>query len=82
MNTSAGRAMQKYFVNERLVADTAMFRLGMSPFQRYWMKADVDITVFSETFGRAAPDRTFYMQSILDGFFKSQRFLRCDPPCF
>ncbi len=82
MSATGTRAMQKYLIDKRLVAYAAMFRLGMRPFQRYRMKPDVDIAVFSETFGRAAPDRALYMQSILDGLFKSQRLLWRDPPCF
>lgn len=73
------RAAQKHFIDKRLVTDTAMFSLGVSPFQGCRVKADVNIPVFSETFWRPAPCGAFYMQSLLYGFFKSQRFLRRDP---
>ena len=79
MGAAGGRAIQKYLVNKRLVAYAAVFRLGVSPFQRYRVKPDVDIAVFCGTFGRAAPDRALYMQSILDSLFKNQRFPRRDP---
>ena len=79
MGAAAGRAMQKYLVNERLVAYAAVFRLGMSPFQRYRMKPDMDIAVFRGTFRRTPPDGALYMQSILDSLFKNQRFPRRDP---
>lgn len=75
------RAAQKYLINKRLVTDTTMFGLGVRPLQRYRMKTDMDIPVFGETFRWAAPRRALYMQSPLDGFFKSQCFLRRDPAC-
>jgi len=76
------RAAQKHFINERLVADTAMLGLCMRPCQRYGMDTDMNIPVFSGAFWRAAPGGAFHMQGPLDSFFKSQCFLRRDPARF
>ncbi|OGS05592.1 MAG: hypothetical protein A3I76_00300 [Elusimicrobia bacterium RIFCSPLOWO2_02_FULL_61_11] len=75
-------AAQKHFINKSLVADTAMLGLCMRPCQRYGMNADMNVPVFSGTFWRAAPSGALHIQSPLDSFFKSQRFLRRDPARF
>ena len=82
MSMTSGRAMQEYLVDERLVADTAMFGLGVRPFQRFGMEPDMDIPVFIKALWRTPPRRALHMESRLDGFFKSQCFLRRDPARF
>ena len=54
-------AVQKYFINEGLVADTAMLGLGMCPSQRYGVDTHMDISVFSETFRGPATHRALHM---------------------
>lgn len=82
MSVASDRALQEYFVDKRLVADSAMFGLSVRPFQRFWMEPDMDMPVFIKALWGTPPRRALHMESPLNGIFKSQRFLRHNPARF
>ena len=55
MAVASGRTMHEYFIDKRLITDTTMFGLGARPFQRLWMKPDMDITVLIKPLWRTPP---------------------------